>query len=89
MTNMISNKQIFIRFLKENNTYGNYMYAFENREEIYRKRISNLKTFFTNYTPEQYLLCAFTWGNTKKGLQYWQNLDKKWTYYLANINNKL
>ena len=82
---MATTKQQFIRFLKQNNVYGNYMHAFENREEIYRKRISNLKTFFTNYTPEQYLLCAFTWGNTKEGLQYWCYLNTKWMHYLDNI----
>ena len=82
----LKDKQQFIRFLKDNNVYGNYMHAFENRE-LYRKRISTLKTFFIYYTPEQYLLCAFDWGNTKEGWQYWRNLYDKWMHYLDSINN--
>ena len=83
---MATAKQQFIRFLKDNNVYGNYMCAFENRE-LYKKRRSSLKTFFPTYKPEQYLLCAFDWDYTNEGMRYWYNLHKKWMHYLDNIKN--
>ena len=70
-------KRKFIRFLKQNNAYEQFMFNFRkqnplcNNKELYFKSYSNADTL-------KYVDYAFVWDNTKEGWEYWANLDKKW-----------
>ena len=83
---MITNKQEFIRFLKDNNAYEQYMFNFKNRNI---PKISFIK-FINNIHKIDYIYQAFPWHKTKGGIQKWSELSKKWInqVYWTRIRNK-
>ena len=83
---MVTIKQEFIRFLKNNNAYEEYMFNFKNRNI---PKISFIE--FINNTPKtDYIYQAFPWHKTKGGIQKWSELSKKWVnqLYWTIIRNK-
>ena len=86
---MITNKQQFIQFLKDNNAYEQYVFNFNNREEV-RNNICPKSQFFSKTEPIYYVQRAFTWYNTKEGCCFWFNLSVEWKkYYTKNDNLKV
>ena len=53
---MISNKQLFIKFLKDNNVYGQYMFNFNNRHEINIWDIKKPFSVFFHFTYKKLLI---------------------------------
>ena len=82
-------KKLFIRFLKENNCYKQYVRNYDNNfnldsgfiynclNELYDDRLPNEDNEFTD---------AFSWGNTYEGFEYWDDMDDKWRSFVM-INN--
>ena len=82
-------KQQFIRFLKDNNAYEQYMFNFNKREEK-RNKAYPKSQFFSKTKPENYVNRAFTWINTKEGNPFWFNLSIEWKrYYIKNDKLKV
>lgn len=79
---MITIKQQFIKFLKDNNAYEQYLFNFN---KIYPKN-----QYLSKLTPENFIDRAFTWCYTNEGWQYWFNLSDEWQrYYTQNDNLKV
>ena len=74
---MISIKQQFIRFLKENNAYEPFLTNFEKREEK-RNKVCPKRQYLKKMEPEDFIDRAFDWKNTKEGWKYWFNLSIEW-----------
>ena len=75
---MLTFKQQFIRFLKQNNVYEQYIYNFNNGK-YYRERFFNGKTpFLSEDSPYGYITNAFSWGFTKEGTNFWLMITTKW-----------
>ena len=76
-------KNVFSRFLKDNNAYFAFISNVEkNNQEGY------LKDFFIKYNPERWLSSPFVWSSTIQGCDFWFNLSCKWAYVIVNIDNK-
>ena len=73
-------KQQFIRFLKDNNAYGQYILNFNKREES-RNKAYPKSQFFSKSEPFNFMNKAFTWCNTIEGWGYWNTLSRKWIIY--------
>ena len=58
---------IFIRFLKDNNCYTQY-------QRNLKKYLSIVKKF----DKLHYVIAAFTWSETKEGIEFWNDIDMKW-----------
>ena len=76
---MISNKQLFFKFLKDNNAYEQYMFNFK----IHRVNPNKCTTkeFFINTFYGDFLAHAFNWKDTIQGYNYWGALDSEWWYH--------
>ena len=70
-------KKKFIRFLKQNNAYEQFMFAFRKQNALRNKKGLYFKNY-SNAEPLKYVDYAFVWDNTKEGWEYWANLDKEW-----------
>lgn len=77
-------KQIFIRFLKENNAYERYMFYFNSRNGIRHRNefcfdvsSCSLKNFF-KLNNKCYIIYAFNFRDTFEGENYWYALDRMW-----------
>lgn len=82
-------KQQFIKFLKQNNVYEQYMHNFIKREEK-RNKLCPKNQFFSKTEPEEYINKAFRYDLTKEGWLYWFKLSVEWRrYYIKNDNLKV
>ena len=75
---MISTKQLFIKFLKDNNVYEQYMFNVNKRKEKY----FTPKNFFLNTLYVDFVSNAFTWKETLQGYGYWDKIENNWLYNL-------
>ena len=73
---MATIKQQFIRFLKDNHAYGQFMLNFKIHKRYPNKFTT--KEFFINTFYGDFLTHAFYWKNTMEGHNYWAILDYKW-----------
>lgn len=63
------NKHLFLRFLKENGLYHRYKHNLLEQ----RKNVD-----YTHYfNSMNNINCAFTWGCTKEGYEFWYKISKK------------
>jgi len=62
----------FTRFLKENNCYNEY---FNNYDKGYAE-VSFINLLGNSYYNLFY--CAFYWGESKEGFEYWDKINAKW-----------
>lgn len=76
-------KNVFLRFLKDNNAYFEY---FSNIKKFNTE--GYLKDFFIRNSPESWLRLSFVWSSTIQGCDFWFNLSCKWAYVIVNIDNK-
>ena len=71
---MITIKQQFIHFLKDNNAYEEFMYNF-----IHKKiKKMDFIQYINNTANYNFLYNAFPWHITKGGIQKWRTLSNKW-----------
>ena len=76
-------KNVFLRFLKDNNAYFAFISNVEkNNQEGY------LKDFFIKYNPERWLSSPFVWERTVQGINFWYDLDTKWNEIVMNGQEK-
>lgn len=76
-------KNVFSRFLKDNNAYFEY---FSNIKEFNTE--GYLKDFFIRNSPESWLSSPFVWERTVQGNNFWFNLSCKWAHVIVNIDKK-
>ena len=76
-------KNVFSRFLKDNNAYVEY---FSNIKEFNTE--GYLKDFFIRNSPESWLRLSFVWSSTMQGCDFWFNLSCKWSQIIHSINTK-
>lgn len=89
MNNTVFNK-IFIKFLKDNNAYTQFMHAFRTFNSYRNKSVKglSLKKILRQRgfsTPRDILLddIIISWDGAP--IDYWQNLDAKWlNFYRKN-----
>lgn len=79
-------KQLFYKFLKDNNILSLYKKNIYNRLGYYKEY--GLKP----YNMEQimcvsYLTAAFNWTTTNEGELFWSRINKKWYDILLSYNN--
>lgn len=71
-------KVLFFFFLNVNDALENY------NAEMNRDHKDDAQKYFKALLknmvkkPESILMCSFNWGKSKKGVDYWNNLNKKW-----------
>ena len=70
---LIHNK-IFFRFLKEHNSYAEFMKNFI----LYSNKINRKENYFLNTSTYNYLIDSFGWRNSKYKKREWAMLDSKW-----------
>ena len=75
---MVTSKQQFIQFLKQNNAYELFIYYFR----LNRKQ--SLPNFINRNDSDVYIDFAFTWDETNEGWEYWHTLHMKWNKYITN-----
>lgn len=74
----------FIKFLKDNNAWGNFERNFIKQErdvERYKKDCKTLKNSYLSY--------AFIWSKTREGPEYWSELNRKWKGGNTQLKEKL
>lgn len=75
---MITIKQQFIHFLKQNNAYEQYMFNFNHK----RRLKINFIQYINNTEPFYLIYNAFNWDRTEEGISTWNKLSKQWVYLL-------
>ena len=79
---MRKSKQLFIKFLKDNNAYEQYMANFKihriKNKELVNSNKFTPKEFFNNTLYGDFFAYAFFWKDTSQGYDYWNKLDGKW-----------
>lgn len=79
----------FRKFLIENNAYENYrgnLYKYEYKMHNDLSEVIS-PTVLTSIIPNNYIMFAFIWSDTKEGNEYWQNLHNKWNTKINNLKN--
>ena len=79
---MNSTKQQFVKFLKDNNVYEQYMFNFKEhrikRKEYVPQIYYTAKDFFLKCYYKDFLMHAFMWRYTSEGFLYWEDMNRKW-----------
>lgn len=81
---MVTIKQYFFHFLKQNNVYEQYMNNFNKREK-HRNEICPKNQFLSKSEPVNFIDRAFTYSRTKEGHEFWFNLSVKWKRCYTHI----
>lgn len=76
--------QLFLRFLKINNIYYEYFNEIKNRwNENYIEWYFK-KECIKNEKPFELINHAFTWNHTKKGFNFWSDVNSTWRIIINN-----
>ena len=73
-------QRLFIRFLKEKRVfylYFKYLEAYQRNRIIHKMRIDY---------PQDFVLHAFSWHETKEGDMFWYRVSSSWLNFLTNFN---
>ena len=77
--------KLFISFLKNNNTYNQFLYSLNNDKTYRNKKLNNPVNYIVHIIktdPTLLVLEAFDWSNTKQlNEKQWDNLNEKWGNY--------
>ena len=74
-------KEKFLRFLKEEGVYSEWVYNIYEQHHICDKKFweCTLKSMFNEKRKcSDCINYAFCWGRTKQGNDFWLKLDEKW-----------
>lgn len=82
--------RLFLEFLAKNRCLGRYFYNFEKQtKSIYGSDYTSKLNSLLSDIPENYILAAFLFSNTKEGEDYWLELNFNWYAYLKiNADNE-
>lgn len=77
--------ECFIQFLIDNNVYDVYMIACNT---------FNIRNLLLDKGDRTYVHGVFIWYETKEGIKFWSNINKKWihqkdNYYMQYKRNEL
>ena len=93
-TNMITIKQQFVHFLKDNNVYEKYMFYFK-ADKYYKnsffvcpKKVT-FDYFVSKVKKENYISFSFDWKNTTEGYDFWGFLSSEWRKCINSQGYKL
>lgn len=96
--NNITDIKKFIRFLKANNIYCEYItcatnpsYTFDKHYGDTKQQYDCLKDFLLNARKSYFIGNAFSWKKTPQGHEFWLQMSHLWMKYLKNgetINNQ-
>lgn len=77
---MITTKQQFIHFLKQNNVYEKYMFNFQSQDAMKRRISWHIPSinFFEEVNASEFIANAFVYSNTKEGYTCWSIISLKW-----------
>ena len=85
-------QNIFIRFLKDNQLYNDYMEEMKNVDNTFidfQKEIKLNEYMNLNFILEQssplYYFYHFPWYSSKKGYSFWFTTFRKWKKFLDKI----
>lgn len=86
----MKDKQIFFRFLKENNAYTAWLRNFKRFSHALKQDESEkLSLLFRDYISiRQVVRNSFSWYASQEGYWFWSNLSMKWQKYLLSISNE-
>jgi len=86
--NVIPDKE-FVKFLKDNHCYNEFIINFENQLESSTGRKfgnihkeTNLKDYIKNTKKYDYIQYPFYWDNTPEGENYWEDLEDRWQVWI-------
>lgn len=68
----------FIKFLKENDCYEQYIFNYKNMGDRWKKEYFSEKHHIKLYNAREYVCIAFEWSKTKEGRLYWLSIDIDW-----------
>ena len=74
-------KREFIKFLKDNNAYDQYVQNAENDHH------ADVKGIQKRNHPEHWISAAFDWERTPELCDYWRNLSVKWNGFITKLND--
>ena len=81
-------KEKFLRFLKEENVYGEWVYNIRKQHptnDVFFWKVELKEIFSEEEKCGGGINYAFHWADTKQGHEYWRALSNKW--YCKNGNN--
>lgn len=86
----MKDKQIFFRFLKENNAYMAWLRNFKRvSHALKQNEAEKLSLLFRDdRTIRQVVRNSFSWFATQEGYWFWFKLNMKWQKYLLSISNE-
>jgi hypothetical protein len=80
----------FIRFLKENKIYSTYCKNLKSNNSPFAPfnyaYKHNVKIFFSDGDPFNWLTDCFCWAEQKEGHEFWENFHVKWQKIKMNEN---
>ena len=85
-------KERFLRFLKEEGVYGEWVYNIRKQHPICNKKFweCTLKKIFSEEEKcAEGINYAFCWMRTKQGHEYWRTLSNKWNLKNSNYFYKI
>ena len=86
---MITIKQFFIQFLKQNNIYEQYMLNFNNRNKMSKYYRETPFMEYFKLTNDRYLIAlAFPWVCSPEKSCFWEDMSDKWIMYLHDYYEK-
>ena len=77
----------FMKFLKFNNAYDNYILNLKEAKGEKKKTIDFIVRHIT-YDPENIIIHAFTWYSSKKQKKTWGELHREWQMLLNKYYDK-
>lgn len=72
-------KKQFFRFLKEHGALTSYIYELTFKKTI---RTASMGCFIDSRKPSQWIISAFRWDRTQKGVDFWADLSIEWNILL-------
>ena len=74
-------KEKFLRFLKEENVYGEWIYNLRQQHpttDFIFWKVKLKEIFSEEKKCAEAIIYAFCWRRTKQGYEYWRTLSSKW-----------
>jgi hypothetical protein len=71
----------FYSFLKENNIYDVFLYncyLFSNNKDVIENMVYFITVGIKQYNGIYLIGDAFDWSETSEGIQFWNEINKKW-----------
>lgn len=73
--------QTFVKFLMDSSCYVEFI------ENLYKGRGIDLHTYMTRTPPISFISDSFVWSDSKQGITFWSDIDKKWMKYFKSFTD--